>query len=131
MVEIAPTHFQVPTSAAAAEQEKARFYFCLHTKKSCGQLGQDEVQEWPCGIEMNKKGRMNNNESDCYIENTIMPLCLDMEDKPVKCVLLKVDSGHGHNCMGMDLMCKAHFCCLYIFPSLPNTTSMQQKTDHS
>jgi hypothetical protein len=53
----------------------------------------------------------------------------DMEDKLGKHVLLKVNSRPG--CNWLDLLCKAHFCVLYIFPSLPNTTSEQQEMDHN
>jgi hypothetical protein len=57
--EIVPAHFHVPTSATAAEQKKVRFNFCLHVKKTPGQFGHNKVREWPRGIRMNKKGRMN------------------------------------------------------------------------
>ena len=127
--EIVPAHFHVPTSSTTAEQEKVRFNFCLHIKKTCGQFGHDEVQEWPCGIGMNKKGGMNNKEFDCYIKNTIMPLFLDVEDKSSKGVLLRFDSGPGPNCMKM--LCKARYCGVMIFSGLPNASSVQQETDRN
>jgi hypothetical protein len=43
-----------------------------------------------------------------------------------KRVLLKVDSGSGRN--GRDLLMKCRFCGLYVYPSLPNATSVQQET---
>jgi hypothetical protein len=58
-----------------------------------------------------------------------MPLFPDVEDKPGKCVLLKVDSGPGRNCM--DILCKARYCSIMIFPGLPNVTSVEQETDHN
>ena len=84
-----PTHFQVPTSATALGEENVWFDFCLHIKKTRGQFGLEEVQEWTCGIGLNEKGGMHNKEFDCYIENRIMLLFPDVEDKPSKRVLLK------------------------------------------
>ena len=52
-----------------------------------------------------------------------------MEDTPGKCVLLKVDSGPGCNCMSLLVSCS--FRGLYLFPGLPNATSVQQETDHN
>ncbi len=43
----------------------------------------------------NEKGGMNNEEFERYIDNSIVPLFPDLEDTPGKCILLKVDSGHG------------------------------------
>ena len=44
-------------------------------------------------------------------------------------MLLKVDSGPGRN--DRDLMLKVQFRGVYIYPSLPNATSVQQETDVS
>jgi hypothetical protein len=44
---------------------------------------------------MNGKGGMNNEEFERYIDNSIIPLLLDLEDTPGKCILLKVDSGRS------------------------------------
>jgi len=127
--ELVPVHFQLPTSATSAEREKLRYDFCLDIKNTRGQFGHDEVQEWPCGIGMNEKGGINDEEFCKYLNNTIYPLFPDTEDVPGKRVLLKVDSGPGRNCM--DLLVKARFCGLYIFPGLPNATSVQQETDRN
>ena len=43
-------------------------------------------------IGLNKKGGMTEEESENYIDNSIIPLYPDMEDTPGKRVLLKVDS---------------------------------------
>jgi hypothetical protein len=44
-----------------------------------------------------------------------------------KCILLKVDSSTG--CNGGDLLNKCQFRGVYIYPSLPNATSVKQETD--
>jgi hypothetical protein len=74
---------------------------------------------------MNEKGGMNNKEFARYIDNSIAPLIPDLEDMPGKCILLKVDSSHG--CNWQDLLNKCLFRGIYIYPGLPNSTSMQQE----
>jgi hypothetical protein len=78
---------------------------------------------------MNEKGGMNDEEFERYINNTIIPLFPDMEDTPGKRVLLKVDSRPGRNCMSLLISCR--FRGLYLFPGLPNATSVQQETDRN
>jgi hypothetical protein len=56
-----------------------------------------------------------------------MPIFPDAEDKPSKRDLLKVNIGPGRNCM--DMLCKACYCGVMIFPGLPNTISVQQEMD--
>ncbi len=76
---------------------------------------------------MNKKGGMLDEEFEKYIDNSTVPLYPDLKDMPGKRVLLKVDSGPGHN--GRELLMKCQFRGLYIYPGLLNATSMQQETD--
>ncbi len=123
-----PPHFQLPTEATAVEREKVQFDFFVHIKKTRGQFGCDMVEDWPCRFGTNKKGGMNDMEFDKYIESIIMPLYPDMEDKPSKRVLLKVDSGPG--CNNLDLLSKAHYG-LYIFPGLSIVMPVQQETNHN
>jgi hypothetical protein len=124
-----PLHWQLPMSATAKEQEKIRFEFLTHVLYTRGRFGFgcEEERTWPATIGMNKKGGMTDNEFEEYIKNSICPLYPDMEDTPGKWVLLKVDSSPGRN--GKDLLLKCHFPRLYIFPGLPNATSVQQETD--
>ncbi len=75
---------------------------------------------------MNGKGGVNNKEFKCYINNSLVPLFPDLEDTPGKCILLKVDSGHG--CNWQDLLNKCWCRGVCIYPGLPNSTSMQQET---
>jgi hypothetical protein len=42
---------------------------------------------------MNEKGDMTNKEFERYIDNSIVHLFPDLEDKAGRCILLKVDSG--------------------------------------
>ena len=127
--ECVPPHFQMPTSAMAEEREKIRSEFLTHTLDTRGRFGCAEERIWPCTIGMNEKGGMSDNEFEKYIDNSIIPLYPDLEDTPGKRVLLKEDSGPGHN--GRDLLLKCHFCGLYIYRGLPNATSVQQETDHN
>ena len=125
--ECVPPHFQLPTSATAEEREKIRFKFLTHTLDKCGRFGCAEERIWPCTIGMNEKGGMTDDEFEIYIDNSIIPLYPDLKDMPGKHVLLKVDSGPGRN--GRELLVKCRFRGLYIYPGLPNATSVQQETD--
>jgi len=78
---------------------------------------------------MNEKGGMTDDELEKYINNSIVSLNPGLKDTPGKCVLLKVGSGPGRN--GKDLLLKCRFRGLYIYPGLPNATSVQQETDHN
>ncbi len=123
-----PPHFQLPTSATAEEREKIRYEFLTHTLDTHGRFSCTEERSWPCMIGMNKKGgMMDKEEFKKYIDNSIVPLYHDLEDTPGKRILLKVDSGPG--CNGRELLMKCQFCGLYIYPGLPNATSVQQEMD--
>jgi hypothetical protein len=98
-----------------------------HTLDTHGRFGYTEERSWPCTIRMNKKRGMMDKEFEKYINNSIVPLYPDLKDMPGKCVLLEVDSNPGRN--GRELLMKCQFCGLYIYPGLPNATSVQQETD--
>ena len=127
--ECVPPHFQLLTSATAEEREKVWYKFLTHILDTRGRFGCEEERSWPCTIGMNEKGGMTDNKFKKYIDNSIVPLYPNLADTPGKRILLKVDSGPG--CNGRDLLIKYHFCGLYIYPGLPNGTSVQQETDHN
>ncbi len=56
---------------------------------------------------MNKKGGINDNEFNKYIDNSIVLLFPNLKDVPDKRMLLKVDSSPGRN--GTALLLKVHF----------------------
>jgi hypothetical protein len=122
-----PLHWQLPTSATIEEREKIKFKFLTYILDTRGRFGCAEERIWPASIGMNEMGGMLDDEFKKYIDNSICPLFPDMEDMPGKHVLLKVDSGPGRN--GRELLMKCRFCGLYIYPGLPNTSSVQQETD--
>jgi hypothetical protein len=78
---------------------------------------------------MNECGGMNDIEFFCYIVNVICALYPDMADVEGSCVVLKVDSGPGR--WGRKLMLMARFRGLYIYPLVPNATSVQQEKNVS
>jgi hypothetical protein len=113
----------------AEEREKVGYKFLNHILDTRGKFGCMEERSWPCMIGMNKKGGMTDVEFEKYINNSIVPLYPDLKDTPGKCVLLKVDSGPG--CNGRELLMSCQFCGLYLYPGLPNATSVQQEMDHN
>jgi hypothetical protein len=78
--ECVPIHWQLPTAATTEDREKLRFDFLPHVSSTRGRFGCEEERVWPCTIGMNKKGGMNNEEFDKYIDNSIAPLYPDLED---------------------------------------------------
>jgi hypothetical protein len=90
-------HWQIPTTATAVEREKVRVNFIQQFVNTCSKFGCKEVREWPATIGMNKKGGMNEEKFNKYINNLIIPLFPDLEDELCKRMLLKVDSGPGRN----------------------------------
>jgi hypothetical protein len=91
------------------------------------QVGCEEEREWPCMIEMNEKDGMKDDEFEHYINNSIIPLFPILEVTPGKRILLKVDNSPG--CNGQDLLNNCQFRGVYIYPGLPNVTSVKQEAD--
>ena len=73
-------------------------------------------------IGINKTEGMTNNMFKKYINNATCHLYPYMEDMPGKCVPLKVDISPG--CNGKELLIKSQFRGLYVYPGLPNATSV-------
>ena len=126
--EYVPIHWQLPTAATTKDREKLWFDFLRHVSSTHGRFGCEEERVWPCMIGLNEKGGMNDEEFDKYIDNSIVPHYPDLEDMLGKRVLPKVDSGPGRN--GRDMLNKARFRGVYLFPGLPpNATTVQQEMD--
>ncbi len=120
-------HWQLPLSATAEERKRLCFKFLRNVLNTCGRFGCEEYREWLCIVGMNEKGGMNNKKFERYFDNSIVLLFPNLEDMPGKCILLKVDSGHG--CNWWDLLNKCWFRGVYIYPGLPNSTPVQQEMD--
>ena len=70
---------------------------------------------------------MKDDEFEKYVENNLLHLFPDVIDEPGKRVCLKVDNSPG--CNGRSLLLKMRFKGWYMYPTLPNETSVQQETD--
>ncbi len=92
-----------------------------------GRFGCEDKRELPCTIGLNKKGGISDEEFERYVNTSLNILFPDLEDMPGKRILLKDDSGPGRN--GRDLLNKCWFRGIFIYPGLPNASSMQQETD--
>ena len=82
-----------------------------------------------CTFGMNEKAAMNAVELDKYIANAILPLFPDIEDAPLKRVIVKADSGPGR--MNVDMLARLRLQGLYMVPGVPNTTGVTQETDQN
>ena len=78
---------------------------------------------------MNEKGGMNSVELQKYIDKAILPLYPDIADVPTKRVICKVDSGPGRT--NGDMLAQLRLRGFYLFPGVPNTTSVTQETDQN
>jgi hypothetical protein len=78
---------------------------------------------------MNEKAGMNAVELNKYITNSIVPLYPDIEDRPLKRVIMKVDSGPGR--MNLEMLANLRLMGLYLIPGVPNTTGQTQETDQN
>jgi hypothetical protein len=78
---------------------------------------------------MNEKAGMNAVELNKYITNSIVPLYPDLEDRPLKRVIMKVDSGPGR--MNLEMLANLKLMGLYLIPGVPNTTGKTQETDQN
>ena len=92
-----------------------------------GRFGCEDKRELPCTIGLNEKGGISDEEFERYVNTSLNILFPDLEDMPGKRILLKDDSGPGRN--GRDLLNKCWFRGIFIYPGLPNASSMQQETD--
>jgi predicted transglutaminase-like cysteine proteinase len=124
--EALPPHFQIKSMAKEANQQLALDFF-KHSKSVYGQFGMSERRRLDCTFRMNEKGGINAAELDKYINSAIVPLYLDIEDVPGKRVIIKVDSGPGRT--NLQMLTEAKLKGLYIYPSVPNTTSVTQEAD--
>ncbi len=126
--EVLPPHFQFSTNAKSSETEKIRADTVLYMKGVRGQFGFESEQIFACTFGLNEKGGMDKEEFEKYIFNSIIPLYPDMEDVPGKRVLIKIDSGPGRS--NNQMMCaRLRNRGAYLFPGVPNTTSVSQETD--
>ena len=72
-------------AATTEDREKLRFDFLHHVSSTRGRFGCEEERVWPYTIGLNEKGGMNDEEEcDKYIDYSIVPLYLDLEDTPGK-----------------------------------------------
>jgi hypothetical protein len=72
-------------AATTEDCEKLRFDFLRHVSSTRGRFACEEERVWPCTIGLNEKGGMNDEEEfEKYIDYSIVPLYLDLEDTPGK-----------------------------------------------
>ena len=125
-----PPHFQFQTSAKTDEQKKLRNEMLTYLPTIVGKFGCGEVREdWPITIGMNAKGGMDDEEFSKYVTNSLIPLYPNAADVPGKRVMLKVDSGPGR--LGAELLARMRLLGFYMYPGVPNTTSVSQETDRN
>ena len=124
-----PPHFQLKTMAQTDETQRLSVDWFVHCKNVVAQHGFPIRVSLPCTFGMNEKAGMNSIEFDKYLMKAIVPLYPDIEDKPGKRVILKVDSGPGR--MNVEMLADLRMLGVYLVPSVPNTTAKTQETDQN
>ena len=127
--EALPPHFQFQTSAQPDETQQLNNAMMNIVPKIRGKFGHSEEQLFEVTFGMNAKGGMDAVEFRKYIRLNIMPLYPDVEDKPGKRVMVKVDSGPGR--LDGELLAEMRHLGFYMFPGVPNTTAVSQETDRN
>jgi len=126
--EAIPPHFQLK-SAAKGKRERFSVEFIARCKDVCGVFGNKERKVLPCTFGLNEKAGMNSVELDKYFCGDILPLYPGIEDRPLKRVTAKLDSGPGR--MNVDMLAHLRIRGLHIVPGLPNSTGKTQETDQN
>ena len=124
-----PPHFQLKTSAKSDETQRMSERWFRHTKDTVGKYGFKDRKGFPCTFGMNEKGGMNAIELHKYFAKSILPLYPDIEDVPLKRVIMKLDSGPGR--LNLEMLAELRLKGLYLVPGVPNTTSKTQETDQN
>ena len=125
--EVFPPHIQFQTKAKSKDTQRLNAHVIKYAQRVKGKFGCAEVRTWPITFGLNEKGGMDNEEFEKYIRGAILPLFPDVEDKPGKRVLLKVDSGPGR--CNLKLLVALRLLGVYLYPCVPNTTHVSQETD--
>ena len=93
--EALPPHFQLKTTATDVSREKISIEFIAGCHDVYGRFGHDKEKKLPVTFGLNQRAGMNAEELEKYFVGSILLLYPDIEDKPLKRVLVKVDSGPG------------------------------------
>ena len=127
--EALPPHFQLRTLAQTTTGQRLSVDFIGNCKSVQGQFGFPSPRLLDCTFGMNEKGGMNSVELQKYIMKAILPLYPDIADIPTKRVICKVDSGPGRT--NAEMLAELKLRGFYLFPGVPNTTSVTQETDQN
>jgi len=127
--EAIPPHFQLKSTAQSNARTRFSIEFIARCKDMWGTFGHQQRTLLPCTFGLNEKAGMNSVELDKYFRGSTLPLHPDIEDKPLKRVIGKVDSGPGR--MNLDMLAHLRIRGFYVTPGLPNSTGKTQETDQN
>ncbi len=124
-----PPHFQFRMTAQhednmQCQMEAAAFFPNIH-----GKFGMDKPRYLGLSVGLNEKGGMVNEEFDNYIRNSILPLFPDACNMPGKRIMIKFVSSPGR--LNVDLLAELKLMGWYMYPVVPNTTSVKQETNQN
>jgi len=82
--EAMPPHFQLKTLATSSKRERFSVEFIARCKDVWGTFGHKKRALLPCTFGLNDKAGMNSVELDKHFKGSMLPLCPDTEDVPLK-----------------------------------------------
>ena len=127
--EALPPHIQLSTSAKSDERQKFRVEMLEHLHNIVGNFGHETEQSFPVTIGMNEKGGMDDDQFAKYLLNLISAIFPDCADKRGRRVIINIDSGPGRT--NVELLARLQMMGVYLYPGVPNTTSVSQETDRN
>jgi len=127
--EALPPHFQLKTAAKKDDREKINADFIMNCHNVYGTFGHGERKLHHCTYGLNERAGMNTVELEKHTNANILPLHPDVEDVPLKRIILKVDSGPGR--LNVPMLAALRLKGVHVVARVPNTTSTTQETDQS
>jgi hypothetical protein len=129
VVLLQPPTLPIEVNGTNATGQRLSIQFIGNCKCVKGKFGYERERTLDCTFGMNEKACMNSKElHKCFLK-AVLPLYPDIQDIPRKQVICKVDSGPGR--MNPKMLAELKLRGFYLFPGVPNTTSVTQETDQN
>ncbi|GFH59601.1 hypothetical protein CTEN210_16077 [Chaetoceros tenuissimus] len=127
--EVGGIHIQFASDAKDVEDQKVSLEWLTGLPRGRGRFGFDEERDISPTFGTNEKGGMDSQSFFEYLKNNIITLYPDAEDVEGKRVIIKCDGGPGR--LDWDTLVYLRRRGFYLFPTVPNATSIMQELDQS
>ncbi|GFH50559.1 hypothetical protein CTEN210_07035 [Chaetoceros tenuissimus] len=127
--EVGGIHIQFASDAKDVEDQKVSLEWLTGLPRGRGRFGFDEEHDISPTFGTNEKGGMDSQSFFEYLKKNIITLYPDAEDVEGKRVIIKCDGGPGR--LDWDTLVYLRRKGFYLFPTVPNATSIMQELDQS